>query len=716
MKVVCSSIMTTTREGSNMAPATSSSSSSLSITAPATSCVARGAPPQASDDKSGTGQHESAAAAGAASAIVLCSPALLNLPPDVIPLHILPNLNASSALNFALTSKSSLAFFDDDRHFRAAFRRDFPKAAAAAAAAASKAKEEYYLQISIMCGYDPRWYRLSTMGNNVAKSRQGFGKAVLLGHPVVYGGWATDSRGFFDIESDAVYLSEQSTRSTGAQYQWKRLRIANAGDVPQYATYCTAAVGVDYVPLSQLANINGFANLAQARHWHLEDDVTFPVLFVSGGVAEGAYRCATSFLHAIIGGKRRRDTSENEREGKKSDSMAVYDWCRLKICGGIFDEIPANERSLAAAREAVSDAIPTGASSNEGAASPLPTKFGGSSRAGHTLFYDKRLGALCIFGGFCDTIARRVWVEGGSFDEGSDRIGNPAGNLPELGWSGHRALHHLEVYDLSKGRWAKVLQSGANPIARFGCSVVDVTEENQRSAIDSRYIVMGGCTGRNNHKGAHADGAELQDPASHRIFHLQRSNSANSGEEIVARWRVPLDSERASITIDATHCRAALGRLHASCKIAEHSHVFFGGGHPARLSSSIMALRYGISDPYARAGSPRFVNWGRPLCSYHITDGNVFMEVEDFDFHFSRRMGCNAESSRLVPSPSLARGDCLFVADPHRPGEAFVYGGWRGDELGDCFKLVLGVERGDERERYGNRAESIRRARGGSEG
>ena len=682
-------------------------------------------PPQVSDDKSGTDQHDGAVPAST----IPCSSTLLNLPPDVIPLHILPNLNASSALNFALTSKASLAFFDDDRHFRAALRRDFPRAAAASAAsntdttsgsptkgAAAKAKEEYYLQLSILCGYDPRWYRLSTLGNDVAKSRQGFGKTVLLGHPVVYGGWATDSRGFFDIESDVVYLSEQSTMSTGAQYQWKRLRIANAGDVPQYATYCTAAVGVDDLPLSQLVNINGFADLARARHWNIEDDTVFPVLFVSGGVAEGAYRCATSFLHAIIGGqKQQQDTSKNERKDNKSDNMEAYDWCRLEICGGVFDEIPPHERSLAAAREAVPDAIPTGASSKEGALSPLPTKFGGSSRAGHSLFYDRRLGALCSFGGFCDTIARRAWVDGGSFDEGSDRIGNPAGNLPELGWSGHRALHHLEVYDLSKGRWAKVLQSGADPLARFGCSVVDITKENPKSAISSKYLVMGGCTGRNNHKGNHADGTELQDPASHRIFHLQRSNSTGSGEEIVARWHIPLDSERASLTVDATHCRAALGRLHASCKIAEHSHVFFGGGHPARLSSSLMALRSGISDPYAKAGSPRFVNWGRPLCSYHVTDGNVFMETEDFDYHFSRRIGCNAESSRLVPSPSLARGDCLFVTDPQRPGEAFLYGGWRGDELGDCFKLVLGIERNDERERYGIRAESIRRTRGGSE-
>ena len=92
------------------------------------------------------------------------------------------------------------------------------------------------------------------------------------------------------------------------------------------------------------------------------------------------------------------------------------------------------------------------------------------------------------------------------------------------------------------------------------------------------------------------------------------------------------------------------------------------------------------------------------------------METEDFDYHFSRRIGCNAESSRLVPSPSLARGDCLFINDPQRPGEAFLYGGWRGDELGDCFKLVLGIERSDERERYGIRAESIRRTRGSSEG
>lgn len=702
--------------------------SSSSTTAPANSCVAKDAPPQASDDESGTDQHN-CAVAGAAS-IISCSTALLNLPPDVIPLHILPNLNASSALNFALTGKASLAFFDDDRHFHAALRRDFPKAAAASATsntdtnsgsptkgAAAKAKEEYYLQLSILCGYDPRWYRLSTLGNDVAKSRQGFGKTVLLGHPVVYGGWATDSRGFFDIESDVVYLSDQSTMSTGAQYQWKRLRIANAGDVPQYATYCTAAVGVDDLPLSQLINVNGFADLARARHWNVEDDAVFPVLFVSGGVAEGAYRCATSFLHAIVGGqKQRQDTSENERKDNKSDNMEAYDWCRLEICGGVFDEIPPNERSLAAAREAVPDAIPTGASSNAGAVSHVPTKFGGSSRAGHSLFYDRRLGALCLFGGFCDTIARRAWVDGGSFDEGSDRIGNPAGNLPELGWSGHRALHHLEVYDFSKGRWAKVLQSGANPIARFGCSVVDITKESPKSAIGSIYLVMGGCTGRNNHKGTHADGTDLQDPASHRIFNLQRSSSTNSGEEFVARWCIPLDSERASLTIDGTHCRAALGRLHASCKIAEHSHVFFGGGHPARLSSSLMGLRSGISDPYAKAGSPRFVNWGRPLCSYHIMDGNVFMEAEDFDYHFSRRVGCNAESSRLVPSPSLARGDCLFVTDPQRPGEAFLYGGWRGDELGDCFKLVLGIERSDERERYGIRAESFRRTRGGSEG
>jgi hypothetical protein len=92
------------------------------------------------------------------------------------------------------------------------------------------------------------------------------------------------------------------------------------------------------------------------------------------------------------------------------------------------------------------------------------------------------------------------------------------------------------------------------------------------------------------------------------------------------------------------------------------------------------------------------------------------MDTEDFAYHYSRRIGCNADDSRLVPSPSLARGDCLFVADPLRSGEAFVYGGWRGDELGDCFKLLLGIERADERERYGNRAESIRRSRDGSEG
>lgn len=332
-----------------MAP-TSSPSLSSSTTAPADSCVDKDAPPQASGDESGTDQHDGAVA-GAAS-IISCSAALLNLPPDVIPLHILPNLNASSALNFALTSKASLAFFDDERHFRAALRRDFGSPTKGAAA---KAKEEYYLQLSIMCGYDPRWYRLSTLGNNVAKSRQGFGKSVLLGHPVVFGGWATDSRGFFDIESDVVYLSEQSTMSTGAQYQWKRLRIANAGDAPQYATYCTAALGVDDVPLSQLINVNGFADLARARHWNVEDGIAFPVLFVSGGVAEGAYRCATSFLHAIIGGqKQRQDTSENEKKdtsSNKSDNMEAYDWCRLEMCGGVFNEIPANERSLAAARE-----------------------------------------------------------------------------------------------------------------------------------------------------------------------------------------------------------------------------------------------------------------------------------------------------------------------------------------------------------------------------
>ena len=92
------------------------------------------------------------------------------------------------------------------------------------------------------------------------------------------------------------------------------------------------------------------------------------------------------------------------------------------------------------------------------------------------------------------------------------------------------------------------------------------------------------------------------------------------------------------------------------------------------------------------------------------------MATDDFDYHYSRRIGSNADNSRLVPSPSLARGDCMLVADPHRPGEAFVYGGWRGDELGDCFKLVLGIEKSDECERYGNRAESIRRTRGGSEG
>ena len=696
----------------NMTPPTS-----LSTDASAKRGKAQDAPLQASGGASATSDHAATPSGNP------CSP-LLSLPTDVIPLHILPNLNASSALNFGLTSKAALPFFDDERHFQAALRRDFPEAAATAANEiittdtnfGSAAKEEYYLQLSIMCGYDPRWYRLSTLGNDVAKSRQGFGKTVLLGHPVVFGGWATDSRGFFDIQLDVVYLSEHSMSRAmdTAQYQWKKLIISSPGDFFQYATYCTAAVGVDDVPLSQLVNINGFAEHAQARGWDIADDATFPVLFVSGGVAEGAYRCATSFLHAIIGGKRKRDETDNESNENSGDNMAAYDWCRLEICGGVFDEIPANERSLVEARRAVPDAIPTGASSNDGAITSSPAKFGGSSRAGHALFYDRRLGALCVFGGFCDTIARRAWVEGGSFDEGSDRIGNPMGNLPELGWSGHRALHNLEVYDLSKGRWAKVLQSGANPIARFGCSVVDITEASQKSAICPTYLVMGGCTGRNNHKGTHADGTELQDPASHRIVHFQRSNSTNSSEEIVARWRIPLDSERASLTVDSAHCKQALGRLHASCRIGEHSHVFFGGGPPAWLSSSLMSLRSGLS--YGKAGSPRFVNWGRPLSSYHTTDGNSIMDTEDFAYHYSRRIGCNADDSRLVPSPSLARGDCLFVADPLRSGEAFVYGGWRGDELGDCFKLLLGIERADERERYGNRAESIRRSRDGSEG
>ena len=708
---------------SNLPTNMPTSSSTAKLPAP---CASKDALPQAPGDSAATGHaaaNDSAATGHAAAASFACPATLLALPPEVLS-HILQNLNASSALAFGLTSKASLPFFDDDRHFQAAMRRDFPEAAAAATAAvdtetnSGNAKKQYYLQLSIMCGYDPRWYRLSASGGDVVKSRQGFGKTVLLGHPVVFGGWATDSRGFFDIERDVVYLSDQSAAMSTAQYsyQWKRLRIANTESMPRFATYCTVATGVDDVPLSQLINIDGFADLARAREWNTEDDATFPVLFVSGGVAEGAYRCATSYLFAVIGGEKRRSKTERERKDtcNNSDKMAVYDWCWLSVCRGVFGEIPASQRSLAAAREAVSDAIPTGASSNGATLSSSPTSFGGSSRAGHTLLYDKRLGCIVAFGGFCDTIARRSWVEGGLFDEGSDRIGNPAGNLPQLGWSGHRALHHLEVYDLSKGRWARVLQLGANPIARFGCSIIDVTEEKPETG--SNYLVMGGCTGRNNHKGMHADGTELQDPASHRILQLQRSNSTDSHEEFVARWRIPLDSERANLTVDSTHCQAALGRLHSSCKIAEHSDIFFGGGRPGCLSSSLMSLKSGIADPYAKKGSPRFVNWGRPLSSYHTTSGNVVMEPEDFDYHYSRRIGSNADNSRLVPSPSLPRGDCMLVVDPHRSGEAFLYGGWRGDELGDCFKLVLGIERSDERERYGNRAESIRRTRGASEG
>eukprot|EP00562_Extubocellulus_spinifer_P006379 CAMPEP_0178529712 /NCGR_PEP_ID=MMETSP0696-20121128/32475_1 /TAXON_ID=265572 /ORGANISM="Extubocellulus spinifer, Strain CCMP396" /LENGTH=95 /DNA_ID=CAMNT_0020161437 /DNA_START=427 /DNA_END=711 /DNA_ORIENTATION=+ len=59
--------------------------------------------------------------------------------------------------------------------------------------------------------------------------------------------------------------------------------------------------------------------------------------------------------------------------------------------------------------------------------------------------------------------------------------------------------------------------------------------------------------------------------------------------------------------------------------------------------------------------------------------------------HQKKLLGTFQETGRLVPSPSLPRADCLLVADPFRPGEAFLWGGWRGDELGDCFKLVLGI-------------------------
>jgi len=499
-----------------------------------------------------------------------------------------------------------------------------------------------------------------------------------------------------------VYLSD---RGGGRRLEWKKLTIGNNVDEPQFGTYCTAAVGVDDLPASQLTSIAGFNDLARSRGWNVKKDSTFPVLFVSGGVVEGAYRGAFSFLHAVIGGGKK--PTKKEEYGVDAVSMDSYDWCWLKVSGGVLDEIPEEERSLQRAREVVSNAIPTGAEESETVTSST-SAFGGSARACHSLWYDRRLGCVFAFGGFTDTVARQAYVDGGSFDEGSDRIGNPVGNLPEFGWSGHRALHHLEAFDLSKGQWARILQSGANPIARFGCSVVNVTVDKQhRQSEGVTYLVMGGCSGRHNHKGSMADGSELQDPASHRVLYLQRC--PDNTDEIKAQWRIPLDSERASLTIDSAHCNAALGRLHSSCAISEHGHLFFGGGHPSRLSSSVMLLKHGIRDTWCpEDGKWRWENWGRPISSYHRLDGNTFSAPEEATWHFSREK--SGDTGRLVPSPSLPRADCLLVADPFRPGEAFLWGGWRGDELGDCFKLVLGIRKPDEGILYGNRVEATRRA------
>ena len=136
--------------------------------------------------------------------------------------------------------------------------------------------------------------------------------------------------------------------------------------------------------------------------------------------------------------------------------------------------------------------------------------------------------------------------------------------------------------------------------------------------------------------------------------------------------------------------------------------MYFGGGNPSRLSSSIMLLKHGIKDAWSRNGAKcRWENWGRPLSSYHIVDGNYFDSPDQAEWHFSKGKG-EKDGSRMVPSPRLPRGDALLVADMSRPGEAFLWGGWRGDELGDCWKLVVGIPRPDEGVVYGNQSQTIR--------
>jgi len=240
---------------------------------------------------------------------------------------------------------------------------------------------------------------------------------------------------------------------------------------------------------------------------------------------------------------------------------------------------------------------------------------------------------------------------------------------------------------------------------------------------------------------------------------------------LTAHWRTLTKLEYAHLSTKKQFEGSTLGRLHSTCALNEKSRVFFGGGPSYRCSSSLVLMKRCHTTPStttsrssaiaAGSGDDAFItkapqsllseeeeelkpiswkwkNKGMPLGPYHYWDSDNINSVQtNIPFTYSssstakedrleggnnveqddKNISTNAKSTRtkstkttttFIPPMELARMDCLLESDPYRPGEAYMYGGYRGDELGDTWKLVVGIPRKDEELLYGKRMGHLR--------
>jgi len=113
--------------------------------------------------------------------------------------------------------------------------------------------------------------------------------------------------------------------------------------------------------------------------------------------------------------------------------------------------------------------------------------------------------------------------------------------------------------------WSFPLVTGAPPRARFGHSA---------AYLDGKLYIVGGCTGRHNHKGWMSDGHELRDV---HVLDLMLPEGQ-------AAWSQP-----AALRPPPEIAPGALARLH-SCEVVGRTLLFFGGGPSNNITNALTAL------------------------------------------------------------------------------------------------------------------------------